>query len=376
MGRRFVGHMARTISKKIPRKSDHELARLLPFPCHGASSLPLVDVDSYNVELKERRRYVGDRANKKAFERVVAKWRKIVGANGGDPFEESSAKPLSRKKLEKALLHGKPEAAAIVQAAIDEFAGRLVEVIERYREIPDWKNVERIVVGGGLRGSRLGELVIGRVQTLLYEKGIRIDVRPIRAEPDEAGLMGAAFLAPHWIFSGYDGVLAADIGGTNLRVGALKLHRARNGRLKQVSVARLLKWEHGEEEVSREEFVDQLLKRLSKLVRWSRSKSLRLAPFVGVGCPGRVRPDGAIDRGTQNLPGNWESEHFNLPAHLTEHLQIIRGQRTVVIMHNDAVTQGLSEMIGGSHPKDWAILTIGTGLGNAKFTRTALDRDV
>ena len=40
-------------------------------------------------------------------------------------------------------------------------------------------------------------------------------------------------------------------------------------------------------------------------------------------------------------------------------------------MHNDAVVQGLSEL---PHMKDrahWGVLTIGTGLGNAKFTNRA-----
>jgi hypothetical protein len=41
---------------------------------------------------------------------------------------------------------------------------------------------------------------------------------------------------------------------------------------------------------------------------------------------------------------------------------------TVVLMHNDAVVQGLSELPRMRDVTDWAILTIGTGLGNAKFT--------
>ena len=41
-----------------------------------------------------------------------------------------------------------------------------------------------------------------------------------------------------------------------------------------------------------------------------------LAPFIG--CPGRIDPEGAIEAGAQNLPGNWESSRFNLPATLHE----------------------------------------------------------
>ena len=41
------------------------------------------------------------------------------------------------------------------------------------------------------------------------------------------------------------------------------------------------------------------------------------------------------------------------------------------MMHNDAVLQGLSELSNIRGVKHWAILTIGTGLGNAKFTSLA-----
>jgi len=41
---------------------------------------------------------------------------------------------------------------------------------------------------------------------------------------------------------------------------------------------------------------------------------------------------------------------------------------TVALMHNDAVVQGLSEVPFMQDVKYWGILTIGTGLGNARFT--------
>jgi len=41
---------------------------------------------------------------------------------------------------------------------------------------------------------------------------------------------------------------------------------------------------------------------------------------------------------------------------------------TMVLMHNDAVVQGLSEVPFMQDVKRWGILTIGTGLGNARFT--------
>ena len=42
--------------------------------------------------------------------------------------------------------------------------------------------------------------------------------------------------------------------------------------------------------------------------------------------------------------------------------------RAEVLMHNDAVVQGLSELPFMSDVEHWGMLTIGTGLGNAHFS--------
>jgi hypothetical protein len=50
----------------------------------------------------------------------------------------------------------------------------------------------------------------------------------------------------------------------------------------------------------------------------------------------------------------------------------IGGHDTVIMMHNDGVVQGLSEVPFMQDYRRWGVLTIGTGLGNARFTnRTA-----
>ena len=52
--------------------------------------------------------------------------------------------------------------------------------------------------------------------------------------------------------------------------------------------------------------VEGLIDMLRRLIGRAREEGLRLAPFIGIGCPGQIEPDGAIDRGAQNLPGDWE----------------------------------------------------------------------
>jgi hypothetical protein len=41
---------------------------------------------------------------------------------------------------------------------------------------------------------------------------------------------------------------------------------------------------------------------------------------------------------------------------------------TAIVMHNDAVVQGLSEVPFMQDVDKWGVFTIGTGLGNALFT--------
>ena len=112
----------------------------------------------------------------------------------------------------------------------------------------------------------------------------------------------------------------------------------------------------------------RLAKMLKGLIDEADTEGLKLAPFIGIACPGVINEDGSIEKGAQNLPGNWESSKFNLPASLVEAIPMIGDHDTAVLMHNDGVVQGLSEVPFMQDFERWGVLTIGTGLGNARFT--------
>jgi hypothetical protein len=158
---------------------------------HGASRLPAVDVEAYNIELKDDEGFVGDRANKGAFRRFIDEWRKPLNAIGEDPFGDISSETLTKKKLDALLTGGDPEAAGIIQGAIESFAQEFSLVIQQFLKLKGWKDTERLVIGGGFRGRRVGELAIGRASVLLKAEKIKIGITPIHNEPDEAGLLGA-----------------------------------------------------------------------------------------------------------------------------------------------------------------------------------------
>jgi predicted NBD/HSP70 family sugar kinase len=230
--------------------------------------------------------------------------------------------------------------------------------------------VERIAVGGGLRASRVGELVIGRSSVLLKQGGQPIDLVPIHHHPDEAGLVGAVHLPPAWMLAGHEGLLAVDIGGSNIRAGIVHFQGEKKPDGTKCEVPRMELWRYADEtdKPSREDVVARLVKMLDGLTSWAKKNDLKLAPFVGIACPGIIAADGHIERGGQNLPGNWESSRFNLPRRITDAVSEIGDAKTIVMMHNDAVVQGLSEVPYMNDVEHWGVLTIGTGLGNATFT--------
>src|SRR5690606_32685767 len=100
--------------------------------------------------------------------------------------------------------------------------------------------------------------VIARTQKLLHDKSIDCEITPIAHHPDEAGIIGTAYLSPAWIVAGFDGFIGVDIGGTNIRCGAVltKLNAA-----KQISKLKLdfaERWRHADDEPNRTETVSEL----------------------------------------------------------------------------------------------------------------------
>jgi hypothetical protein len=337
---------------------------------HGASVLPRVRVDSCNLELRSKDGFIGDRASKRAFAEILEDWREKFRRVDEDPLGDE--KDVSKKKLDDTLINGDPEAAGVVHGAIEDFAQEFAAVTRRFLRTKEWTDTQKIAVGGGLRNSRIGEVAIGRAAVLLKADGVAIDLVPIKHHPDDAGLIGSVQLLPSWALSGHDGLLAVDIGGTNIRAGIVLTQLAKANDLSAAKVWKSDLWRHRDDKPTRDEAIARMNKILQKLLDAAKDEKLKIAPVIGIGCPGVIEPDGTINRGGQNLPGgDWEGEKFNLPREIVEAIPTIGDHDTHVIMHNDAVVQGLSQVPFMSGVERWGVLTIGTGLGNARFTTIA-----
>ena len=107
---------------------------------------------------------------------------------------------------------------------------------------------------------------------------------------------------------------------------------------------------------------------LKGLIGAARKRRRRLAHVIRNWMSWRTR------RGTAQLieelrttPGNWERSKSNLP------LPMIDEQETSLVLHNNAIVQGLSELPFTQDVQHWGVLTIGTSLANAR-SRTAAER--
>ena len=135
--------------------------------------LPSVMVDSYNLELRDKEGFIGDRASKRAFAEKLEDWREKLRKIGEDPLGDVATKDLSKKQLDAVLLGGDTEAAALIHGAVEEFAQELAGVIRRFLRVKDWQDTETIVAGGGFKESRVGELAIARAAVILKADGHR-----------------------------------------------------------------------------------------------------------------------------------------------------------------------------------------------------------
>ena len=110
---------------------------------HGAARLPSVEIDSFNIEIKDEDGFLGDRASKGAFRKILERWRKPLRKSGKDPFGDEDSDTISKKALD-AILDDPDHARELghngIRRAADFTAAsvipRVEEVYRVAREVP------------------------------------------------------------------------------------------------------------------------------------------------------------------------------------------------------------------------------------------------
>lgn len=368
---RDTSSAAKAAPSSPPAKPRRRSRPVAPAPScegpHAEHRTTATHVRGYGLTLRARGGFLGDLASQTAFRGYLDNWRRLYrGMGAQDPFGPKTTRDLSKRRLDR-LLEEDGDAAMLLRAAMDDYAEQLAEVIRRFKRQPSWRGVERIVVGGGFQQSRVGEQAVAHAAQLLRDARLQVRVHTLRHHADDGGLVGWAHLMPPELVDEAEAFLAVDIGGTNVRCGIVQLRRDKAPDLSRARVVRRLKWRHADDNPARTRFVDALADMLTELVGYAQRKKIALAPFVGVACPGLIGEDGRIASGTQNLPGDWQSPHFHLASALCTRLPKIAGRVPEVRLHNDAVVQGLSERPFMNDVARWAVVTAGTGLGNASY---------
>jgi hypothetical protein len=255
-----------------------------------------------------------------------------------------------------------------VHSAVEDFAQQLANVIRRFLKSKGWRETECVAVGGGFRNSRVGEIAIGRAAMLLKAEELNVGLEPIHHHPDGAGLIGAFYLMPSWMIEAHDGIIAVDIGGTNIRPGVVASNLKKAADLAKAEVWKSELWRHANGDPKRDEAVERLVEHGRGSDRARRQGQdpdrTRDRDRLSGGHQG-----GRLDRGRgTEFAGQLGKDRFNLAEAIRAAIPAIGDHETAVIIHNDAVVQGLSELPFMRDFDRWGILTIGTGLGNARFT--------
>lgn len=342
------------------------LASALPVR-HGETRFSDVEVRSYSLPLKDGDTFLGDLASGSEFRKVLRRERHRIDATGRPPFGSDRTHELTGDDLDAALRERNSTAEGrVIENAIGAFSQRFATVLAEFLETAEWRGTQRVVCGGGLMEGDVGAELVRRTQSRLRVDRPDLELRRLHHAPDEAGMIGWTVAAPAGALDAGEAFVAVDIGGTNVRWGIVRSEHWKDGP-RSASIIRHDKWCHAEEEVSREAVVERIAEGIRGMVREAQSSGIRLAPLVGLSCPGIVCSDGRLARGGQNLPGDWSDGEFELPKAIAAEIGTIAGRRPAVVLHNDAVVQALSELPEMRDVERWAAVTLGTGLGNCSF---------
>ena len=278
----------------------------------AAANLPRVFVDGYGEDVRTKDGYFGELVSNGAFKKLVTDLRGELAARaGGDPIEDEPAE-ITRGRIDKLLKEGDAPQRRRHPQRRREVRAEHREVVKALFKLKNWSGVERIVVGGGFRESRVGELVIGRAAILVREFGESVEMTPIRHHPDEAGMHRRRADFPAQSSSRPRSISR----GRHRRLEfPLRLGRAQSGRGQGIAKGGDRRPSALAPRRRKELSLDACMERLGAMLHESRSKygekhKLKIAPLVGVGVPGTVLEDGGLEGGVLNLPGDWKVAAF------------------------------------------------------------------
>lgn len=277
-------------------------------------------------------------------------------------------KYCDREKIVESVFHwlkGNGEDLEI-ESALRMMGTNLGLIVKRLLNWKYWKKTERIYVGGGVSEGKIGDILLKEAKDFISaETSLNVTLRKIHYSPAVAGLIGATYFIP--TKNGRKAVPTIDLGGGNLRTGLVLPPSEDENAV--VFHSNFLNWQ--KLGLNRDSLVELISSEVIDCLNVSKETKTEISEYMGISFPALVDEKGYVIGKDRNLPGNWIDSQFHLPSIINSKIKEKTGFGDFkFIVRNDAVCQGLSEIPFVHDVKRWGVLTIGTGLGNARFRNT------
>jgi hypothetical protein len=118
------------------------------------------------------------------------------GTLGGTPVRSALSTPALPTRIRRVAISTKHSTPCYLGLMADVARERVGLAHGQFLNLKHWKEAQRIVMGGGFSGTRVGQLAIGRAAALLKAQQITIEISIIHNNPIEAGLIGAVHIVP------------------------------------------------------------------------------------------------------------------------------------------------------------------------------------
>jgi hypothetical protein len=164
------------------------------------------------------------------------------------------------------------------------------------------------------------------------------------------------------------GRLGCEIKELNCRAGIVSVERSADQERGRTSVAERQVWRHADEQPTRDAAVRRLGEMLEGLYRRAPRRAIILLPASVLRARGGLDRTAGLSAARKTYRVIGRRKISILPRILQDILLRHCDWNALLIMHNDAIVQGLSQVPFMKDIKHWGVLTISAGVGNARFT--------
>ncbi len=289
--------------------------------------------------------------------------------------------------------------AKIVLEALAKNGARGIEALTRGKGFKEgwsgrqkgyWKNIDIVVIGGGVSEGKTGRLLVSAIKKYLSKDGLSgIKVYQAKFPGKEAGVLGAVINVIK--IRGLKKIIGigVDLGRDDIGVGLVAIKQQKPYCLFNRSVKtpykkhlkKFLDWRRdytGPERKLGRCIRSSILEKMADLIIQAQTKAKKLglvcSKDIGVAVPGSPGPCGSILNSTDYLPFFRKKDGFNFSRSLEGFLRkkTLHNYRVYII--NDGIAAGVANIYFdalAASGKKFAFLGVGSGLGGcvARITK-------